>query len=197
MGKSLKDLNREELIELVVRLSNAYDKMVADNDRLNRLLLERNLPRSAKVGSIAEAALQANGYFESVQRSADEYLREIKYYKDQLESHVSVQQVEDLEARAAAAQRAEVESYAALQRTQDQMTQLVENAQAQAEAIMKDAHAKAEQILVQANTQFNAVTIQAQRQSGRTADAAPTASSLTAEIVRRARHSRPSTEGTK
>ena len=197
MSRSLKDLNRDELIELVMRLSSEYDKMVGENDRLNRLLLERNLPRSAKVGSIAEAALQVNGYFESVQRSADEYLREIKYLKDQLASHVSAQRVDELEARAASAQQAEVEAYAQLQRIQVQTNQMVENAQAQAEAIMEDAHAKAEQILVQANSQASAITMQAQLQSGRPwADAALATPSRTADILRRARHSRPSAEGT-
>lgn len=189
MGRSLKDLNRGELIELIMRLSSEYDKMAEENNRLNRKLLERNLPQSAKVGSIAEAALQVGGYYESVQRSADAYLREIKYLKDQLASHVSAQHVEELEARAAAAQRAEAEAYAGLQRTRAQTDQLVENAQAQAQAIMADAHAKAEQILIQANSQANAAMAQVRRQGGQPGAAAGS-SSPTAEIFRRARHSR-------
>jgi len=196
MGKSLKDLTRDELIELVVRLSNEYDKMAHENDRLNRMLLERNLPRSAKVGSIAEAALQVNGYFESVQRSADEYLREIKYLKDKLAAHVSAQRVEELEARAATAQRNEMEAYAELQRIQARTTEVVENAQAQAAAIMEDAHAKADQILAQANSQASEITFQIYRQRGQSIEgAALKPATPTAEIVKRARHSRPTGEG--
>ena len=196
MGRNLRDLDRDELVELVVRLSNEYDKIANENDRLRREALERNLPRSAKVGSIAEAALQANGYLESVQRSADDYLREIKYLKDKLAAHVSAQHVEQLEARAAAAQRDEAEAYAQLQRTQMRMTQVVENAQAQAEAIMADAHAKADQILAQANSQAKDVTYQINRRDGQfNADAPSPSASLTSEIFRRARHSRPAGEG--
>ena len=193
MGRSLKDLNHGELIELVMRLSSEYDKVVAENNRLNHKLLERNLPQSAKVGSIAEAALQVNGYFESVQHAADDYLREIKYLRDQLASHVSAQQVEELEARAAAAQRAEAEAYAELQRTRAQTTQVVDNAQAQAQAIMADAHAKAEQILVQANGQAEIIVAQARRGGGGQR-AASSSSSPTEELFRRARHSRLAAE---
>ena len=196
MGKSLKDLSRDELIELVVRLSNEYDKMANENNRLNRMLLEQNLPRSAKVGSIAEAALQVNGYFDSVQRSADEYLREIKYLKDKLEAHVSAQRVEELEARAATAQRNAMEAYAELQRIQRRTTEVVENAQAQAAAIMGDAHAKADQILAQANSQASEITYQLYRQQGQPIEGAePMPSTQTTERVRRARHLRPAGEG--
>ena len=91
MDKSLKKLSRIELLEVMVSLSEAYEEQFNENKFLRKELSAQRrsmreaqrLPRAAKAGSIAEAALQANGYFEAAQRSADDYLREIKRLHDE------------------------------------------------------------------------------------------------------------------
>jgi len=85
MDNNLKKLNRVQLLQLMVQLSEDRDALFAENTELRRRVTERPpVATSMKVGSIAEAALQANGYFESAQNAADEYLREIKRMRDQV-----------------------------------------------------------------------------------------------------------------
>ena len=85
MDKNLKKLNRVQLLQLMVQLSEDRDALFAENTELRKRAAERPpAATSMKVGSIAEAALQANGYFESAQNAADEYLREIKRMRDQV-----------------------------------------------------------------------------------------------------------------
>ena len=85
MDKNLKKLSRVELLQLMVQLSEDRDALFAENTELRKRAAERpTAATSMKVGSIAEAALQANGYFESAQNAADEYLREIKRMRDQV-----------------------------------------------------------------------------------------------------------------
>ena len=85
MDENLKKLNRVQLLQLMVQLSEDRDALYAENTELRKRMAERPpAAASMKVGSIAEAALQANGYFESAQNAADEYLREIKRMRDQV-----------------------------------------------------------------------------------------------------------------
>ncbi len=85
MDNNLKKLNRVQLLQLMVQLSEDRDALFAENTELRKRAAERPpAATSMKVGSIAEAALQANGYFESAQNAADEYLREIKRMRDQV-----------------------------------------------------------------------------------------------------------------
>lgn len=85
MDKNLKKLSRVQLLQLMVQLSEDRDALFAENTELRKRAAEQpSKAASLKVGSIAEAALQANGYFESAQNAADEYLREIKRMRDQV-----------------------------------------------------------------------------------------------------------------
>ena len=85
MDNNLKKLNRVQLLQRIVQLSEDRDTLFAENTELRKRAAERPpAATSMKVGSIAEAALQANGYFESAQNAADEYLREIKRMRDQV-----------------------------------------------------------------------------------------------------------------
>lgn len=156
MDKSLKKLSRVELLELMVDLSDECDELIAENNQLRRALSQQRLPRNAKVGSIAEAALRANGYFEAAQRSADEYLREIKYLRDEL---------------ALRSQRSPQEAQAVVSGAEDEV---LSEARAEAHKILKDAQAQARQIVEHAQGQARAITEEAQAQANqRSARSAP------------------------
>lgn len=98
MDTSLKKLNRVQLLQLLVEISEDRDALLSENIELEkeiaRLAQKSEIPSTLKVGSIAEAALQANGFFESAQSAADDYLREIKRMRDQMatRSQAAVQQ---------------------------------------------------------------------------------------------------------
>ena len=89
MDKNLKKLSRIELLQLLLKVTETNEALIAENDELRHTPVTQEapkvkIPQAAKVGSIAEAALQANGYFEAAQNAADDYLREIKQLRDEL-----------------------------------------------------------------------------------------------------------------
>lgn len=121
----------------------------------------RVLPRSTKVGSIAEAALQANGYFEAAQRSADDYLREIKRLRDQLAARAESAQPAPSSLQAITDQQAQ----AIVRDAQQRARQIVDRANAQAEAIVADAKKRSEAALAQANRQSHAAQAEARQRA--------------------------------
>ena len=162
MDKNLKKLSRVELLELMISLSEDYEALADENNRLKKMLSVQRLPRSTKVGSIAEAALAANGYFESAQRSADSYLREIKHLRDELAQRVSAQG-QAAGARVGMAQQPQMSFE--VQQAQAQAGQIIARARSQADAIVADAQRRAEETLANANRQSHAILSQAQRQA--------------------------------
>lgn len=183
MDKSLKKLNRLELLQLLLKASEANEALIAENDALRKESESQSrLPRSAKVGSIAEAALQANGYFEAAQKSADDYLREIKRLRDQMAAHAAGQsQSQGMQASWQSAQtgtlpsgmpayqpdertvRRQAQIY--LQDAQSRAADIVNKANQQAQAIVMDARARSEAAIANANQQANGIVDQANRRA--------------------------------
>ena len=75
-AKSLKKLNRRELLELMVQISEENEALAHENEVLKAEIENRKL--SAKeVGSLAQAALDANNFFIAAEKSAKLYLENI------------------------------------------------------------------------------------------------------------------------
>ena len=72
----MKKYSRKELLELLLKVTENNEALMAENEQLRRNAKPR-VSQSAKIGSIAEAALRANGYFGAVQDSADADLRAV------------------------------------------------------------------------------------------------------------------------
>ena len=77
MDKTLQKLNRRELLELLLEQNRRIDALEAENEVLRQQLENRRL-RLENVGSIAEAAMQLSGIFETAQKAADLYLQEVQ-----------------------------------------------------------------------------------------------------------------------
>ena len=145
MDKSLRKLSRIELLQLLLKVTETNEALLVENEKLRSIppapapapAPQMRLSQSAKVGSIAEAALQANGYFEAAQRAADDYLREIKLLRDQLVARANNN-------AAASGQRASSSAQAAARVPSERM-------QAQAEAYVRDVQAYADNVIAQAN----------------------------------------------
>ena len=184
MDKSLKKLSRIELLQLLLKVTETNEALIAENDALRQTSTSKEPPKmkyaqSAKVGSIAEAALQANGYFEAAQGAADDYLREIKQLRDELVARANAS-ARQMPAQAAAlsgqmspqaAQRsrermqAQAEAYArdvqayadnVIARANEHASQIVTGAQAKADAIVAKANKDAQVILARAEVQAGA-----------------------------------------
>ena len=75
-AKSLKKLNRRELLEVMVKISEENEELSRENEELKAELENRKL--SAKeVGSLAQASLEANNYFVAAENAAKLYLENI------------------------------------------------------------------------------------------------------------------------
>ena len=197
MDKKLKKLSRVELLELMISLSEDYEQLADENNRLRKMISAQRLPRSTKVGSIAEAALQANGFFAAAQKSADEYLREIKHLRDELARRIEAQSATAVGTRAVAAQQAEQQAQHQLQQAQARANQIVAYAKAQADAIVADARARAEETLANANRQSHAMMSQASRQaaSGSASSASHAASHAASASVAASRSASSASSG--
>ncbi len=78
----LRQLNRKELIELLLDQKKKNDRLEEELKDLKEQLEKRDIT-IAESGSIAEAALKLSGIFEAAQKAADEYLYNVRlnYYK--------------------------------------------------------------------------------------------------------------------
>ena len=191
MDNNLKKLNRVQLLQLLVQLSEDRDALVAENTELRNRAEAQPQPKSIatagmKVGSIAEAALQANGYFESAQNAADDYLREIKRMRDHVAARTQAQQAQQAQQvqQAQPAQQAQpvAQQAAQLQRlprvqqlpqvqqqSAAQVAQLPEADAKQIEqakaAAAQEARAISDRILARANAQAKSIVDDAQTRS--------------------------------
>ena len=79
--KELKRLSRSELLEMLLSQSRKMDKMQAEIDELKEKLKSREILLE-NAGSIAEAALELNGLWETAQSAADQYVENVKRRSD-------------------------------------------------------------------------------------------------------------------
>ena len=75
--KTLRQLNRQELIELLLEQKKRNDALEAELEEVKKQLESRDILISES-GSIAEAALKLSGIFEDAQKAADMYLNNIR-----------------------------------------------------------------------------------------------------------------------
>ena len=182
MDKSLKKLSRIELLQLLLKVTETNEALLAENTKLREESTKpakpkMNVPQSAKVGSIAEAALQANGYFDAAQRAADDYLREIKQLRDQLIARAG-EGARRGEAAGAGAlspdqkrsiEQMQVQAEAYVRDVQAYADSVIARANEHAESIVASAQAKSDEIIARANRESQALLAQAGRQSDRNA----------------------------
>lgn len=170
MDNDLKNLGRMELLQVLLKVTESNEALMAENAEL-RSASPMQVARSAKVGSIAEAALQANGFFEAAQRSADDYLREIKRLRDEMVERSKAQQAQ--QASRSVSDEEQLEQSQLFERIQDQAKTYIQDVQTyannvmarantQAQGIIDDARMRSEEIIAQANSQAQAIVGQAE-----------------------------------
>lgn len=75
--RELKHLSRSELLELLVVQMEENEKLKKHIVKMQTQLNDRRLIME-RAGSIAEAAMQLSGIFDTAQKAADHYLENIK-----------------------------------------------------------------------------------------------------------------------
>ena len=82
--KEFKRLSRAQLIDIIYQLQLQLDKVNEEKQALESKLKDKRL-RLQSAGNIAEAALEINDCFRSVQNAAEQYLNEIKTIRGEIE----------------------------------------------------------------------------------------------------------------
>ncbi len=75
--KDLRKLSRTDLLELLLKQSHELDHCRAELEAANQKLADREIALS-QAGSIAEASLLVNGFFEAAEQACDQYLENIR-----------------------------------------------------------------------------------------------------------------------
>lgn len=81
MSKELRRLNRSQLIEIIYELEKQDEQYLEEIETLRSQLESREIKISSS-GSIAEAAMQLNGIFESAQAAAEQFLQSVRSAAD-------------------------------------------------------------------------------------------------------------------
>ena len=108
--KELEHLNRRELLEMLIAQMEKNEQLQQQLEKVQSKLQSKYIAIQ-NAGSIAEASLQLNGVFESVQAAAEQYLENIKRMSDQQEQ--MAQQLQADAQKQADAMIAEADAYRA------------------------------------------------------------------------------------
>lgn len=126
--KELRRMNRSELLEMLIAQIEENETLERDLNKAREELASRKIAID-KAGSIAEAALQLSGIFETAQTAAQQYLDNIQRLSSEQES--VCQRMEAQAQTKADAIRAEADAYS-------------ERVRSEADAYSQKAHAEAD-----------------------------------------------------
>ena len=95
--KEFKRLSRSQLIDIIYQLQLRQEELTAENEKLSRELADRRL-RVARVGNLAEAALELHDVMKAAQEAADHYVEEIQARTDQKCQRILKEAMEEADA---------------------------------------------------------------------------------------------------
>lgn len=98
INKELKYLNRRELVDIIYQLKRNEQEMQEEIKSLKTELQDKRIHIST-AGSIADAAMAVTNVFSVAQMTADLYLHEISYMKEETEKECA-KKIEDAEQKA-------------------------------------------------------------------------------------------------
>ena len=95
ISNELKRLSRRELVDIIYQLKKNEQEMQEEIESLKNELEDKRI-RISIAGSIADAAISVTHLFSTAQMTADLYLREISYMKENTEKECE-KKIEDAE----------------------------------------------------------------------------------------------------
>ncbi|EWM53036.1 hypothetical protein [Ruminococcus flavefaciens] len=110
--KEFRKLKRSDLISIIYEYQKRQDELVEENKDLREQLDSKNL-KISNSGSIAEAVVGLDLLFETAQKTADDYIEQVKAANTELE-----------------------------RRAEERATEIIENARKEAEKILSEAKRK-------------------------------------------------------
>lgn len=95
ISKDLKHLSRRELVDIIYQLKKNEQEMQEEIESLKGELEDKRI-RISNAGSIADAAVSVTNVFSAAQMTAELYLREISFMKEETEKECA-KKIEDAE----------------------------------------------------------------------------------------------------
>ena len=133
ISKELKRLSRRELVDIIYQLKKNEQEMQEEIESLKTELQDKRI-RISTAGSIADAAMSVTNVFSTAQMTADLYLREISYMKENTEKECE-KKIEDAEKKFDTLKAAYKSEYAKWQQLRTQNAVLEANKQESCEGI--------------------------------------------------------------
>lgn len=91
--KDLKRLSRSDLLEMLLDLSKENDALRKENQQLHQQLEDRTIAIE-NCGTLAEAALQINGVFQTAHAACEQYMQNIRERSNSMEQFCSQMEME-------------------------------------------------------------------------------------------------------
>lgn len=92
-SKELRKLNKNELVDRILELDIVIEKLQVRVEQL-QVELDNRAIKINEAGSLAEAALQVNGIIDAAQKTADQYLENIKTMNEKTAASCLLQEEE-------------------------------------------------------------------------------------------------------
>lgn len=156
MNRDLSKLKRIELLEIMKEQGVEIERLKADNEALKKQLNDKTLTVS-NAGSVAEAALQLNGIFESAQQAADQYLFNIRERTEKLDQECDIRESESKEKAEALIASSKAEADSILSSSKAEAERILTNAKESSAALEREAKEKATAYWEEANAKLQQV----------------------------------------
>lgn len=144
--KELRKLNRSELLEILINLSQENDNLRSQIQTMENELSERQL-KIDRAGSIAEAALQVNHVFEDAQKAAEQYLENICFLSGRQEQICKQLEAESVRKAHLLIAEAEKKCQTMETETVQKCARMTQEAEASADQTLKAVKKKIQQII--------------------------------------------------
>lgn len=159
IDRQLGKLKRSELLELLIEQAKEAERLRTELAEAQKSLKSREL-KLEEAGSIAEAALQINGVFETAQAAAAQYLENIEALSGRQEA-VCARREEESRRKA---EKMLEEAQATKEQVQEECTRMEENTRRQCEELAERTGKQCEELIEQTKQQCEEMRCQADLQ---------------------------------
>lgn len=143
-NKQLQKLSRTELLQLMLEQQLQLEAAQQQNQALRQQLQDRTVKwdEFAKLGTLAEAAMQLNGVFEAAQAAANEYVVQVQQRHQTIDQECNEIRAQAQAEAKALLQKTNAECEAVKQRVEAKCLVRLLESQAQCDALLQETKAR-------------------------------------------------------
>jgi cell division septum initiation protein DivIVA len=154
--KELKNLNRADLLEMLLSLSKENEQLKEQLEEAQKKVENKKITVK-QLGNIAEASLQLNGVFTAAQAACDQYIENVKMMVTQHKKQCAKQEKETTQECERMLQEASQQSVGILAEANGQYDSILAEANQQYQDIVEEANQYADNIVTEAQQKCDAI----------------------------------------